>query len=110
MENSERDGNIRAADLPLEKPLCRSESISLEETWKNCFHIGNGVRQGRILSLCLFNLYAEYIMRNAGLDETQAGIKIVERHTLTLWLIHVNVWQKPPQYCKVIRVQLKLMN
>ena len=74
------------------------------------FQIGKGVHQGHILPLCLFNLYAEYIMRNAGLDEAQAGIKIVERHTLTLWLIHVNVWQKPPQYCKVISVQLKLMN
>ena len=40
------------------------------------FQIGKGVRQGRILSPCLFNSYAEYIMGNAGLDEAQAGIKI----------------------------------
>ena len=44
------------------------------------FQIGIGVFQGCILSLCLFNLYAEYIMRNAGLEEAQAGIKIAQRN------------------------------
>ena len=44
------------------------------------FQIGKGVRQGCILLPCLFNLHAEYIMRNVGLDEEQAGIKIAERN------------------------------
>ena len=46
----------------------------------DCFQIGKGVRQGCILSPCLFNLYAEHIMRNAGLEEAQAGIKIAGRN------------------------------
>ena len=44
------------------------------------FQIGNGVHQSCILSPCLFNLYADYIMRNAGLDEAQSGIKSAGRH------------------------------
>ena len=47
---------------------------------KDWFQIGKGVRQGCILSPCLFNLYAGYIMRHAGLDEAQAGIKIAGRN------------------------------
>ena len=45
------------------------------------FQIGKGVGQGYVLSSCLFNLYAEYIMRNAGLEEAQARIKIARRNT-----------------------------
>ena len=47
---------------------------------KDWFQIGKGVPHGCILSLCLFNLYAEYIMRNSGLEEAQAGIKIDSRN------------------------------
>ena len=48
------------------------------------FQIGKGVHQGYILSPCLFNFYAEYIMRNAGLEEAQAGIKIAGRYISNL--------------------------
>ena len=59
------------------------------------FQIQKGVRQGCILSPCLFNLYAEYIMRNAGLEETQAGIKIAGRNTNNLrYADDTPLWQK----------------
>ena len=52
----------------------------LDWKWNNWFQIGKGVHQDCILSPCLFNLYAEYIMRNDGLEEAQAGIKIAGRN------------------------------
>ena len=78
VENSERDGNTRPPDLPLEKLVCRTVRTGHGTT--DWFQIGKGVRQGCILSPCLFNLYAECIMRNAGMDEAQAGIKIARRN------------------------------
>ena len=77
LENSERDGNTRPPDLPLEKFVCSSGSNRLVPKRK-------GVHQGCILSLCLFNLYAEYIMRNPGLEEARAGIKIARRNISNL--------------------------
>ena len=59
------------------------------------FQIGKGVRQGYILSSCLFNLYAESIMRNAGLDEAQAGIKVARRISITSDMqMAPPLWQK----------------
>ena len=81
LENSERGGNTRPPDLPLEKSVCRSRSSSGITDW---FQIGKGVHQGCILSPCLFNLYAEYIIGNAGLDKAQAGIKIAGRNISNL--------------------------
>ena len=55
-------------------------TIRTEHGTTDWFQIGKGVYQGCILSPCLFNFYAEYIMRNAGLDEAQAGIKMTRRN------------------------------
>ena len=80
MENSERDGNTRPPDLPLEKFVCRSGTVRTGHGTTDWFQIGQGVRQGCMFSPCLFNLYAEYIMKSTGLEETQAGIKIAGRN------------------------------
>ena len=62
------------------------------------FKIGKRVHQGCILSPCLFNLYAEYIIRNAGLEEAQAGIKIAGRNIVTS-----DMQMTPPLWQKVKR-------
>ena len=59
------------------------------------FHIRKAVRQGCILSPCLFNLYAQYIMRNAGLEETQAGIRLLGEISITSDMqMTLPLWQK----------------
>ena len=81
MDNSERDGNTRPPDLPLENLYAgHVATVRTGRGRADWLQIGKGVRQGCILSPCLFNLYAEYIMRNARLEETQAGIKIAGRN------------------------------
>ena len=72
-------------DLPLEKPVCRSgATVRTGHGTTDWFQTGKRVRQGCILSPCLFNFYAEYIMRNAELEEAQAGILIAGRNTNNL--------------------------
>ena len=80
MENSERDGNTRPPDLPLEKSVCQEATVRTGHGTTDWFQIGKGVCQGCVLSRCFFNLYAEYIMRNTGLEEPQAGMKIAGRN------------------------------
>ena len=75
LENSERDGNTRPPDLPLEKYADQEATVRTGHGTTDWFQMEKGVHQGCILSPCLFNLYAEYIMRNSGLDETQVGKK-----------------------------------
>ena len=93
MENSSRHGNIRPPDLPPEKSVAGPVRTGHGTT--DWFQIGKGVRQGCLLSPCLFSLYAEYLMRNAGLDEEQAGIKIAGRNINHLRYVDGStLWQK----------------
>ena len=81
---------IPGAERSLENGMAIHSSITTD-----CFQIGKGVRQGCILSPCLFNLYAEYTMRNAGLDEAQAGIKIAGKISITSDMQMIPpLWQK----------------
>ena len=85
MENSSRDGNTRPPDLPLRNLYAGQEAtVRTGHGITDWFQIGKGVHQGCVVSLYLFNFYAEYIMRNAALQEAQAGIKIAGRSTNSL--------------------------
>ena len=70
----------------------RKQQLELDME-QQMFQIGKGLHQGCVLSLCLFNLYAEYIMRNDGLDEAQAGIKIAGINNLR-YTDDTSLWQK----------------
>ena len=76
MENSERDGNTRRPDHLRNLYTGQEATVRTGHGTADWFQIGKGVHQDCILSPCLFNLYIEYIMQNARLDESQAGIKI----------------------------------
>ena len=81
VENSETDGTTRLPYLPSENLYTGQEAtVRAGYGTNDWFKIGKGVHQRCILSSCLFNLYAEYIMRNAGLDEVQADIKKTGRN------------------------------
>ena len=80
MENSERDGNTKKLTCLLRNLYAGQEATVRTGYGTDWFQIVKGVCQGCILSHCLFNVYAEYLMRNLGLDEAQAGIKIAGRN------------------------------
>ena len=85
MENSLRDGHTRPSDLPLRNLYTGQEAtVRTRHGTTDWFQIGKGECQGCILSPCLFNLYTEYIMKNAGLDEAQARIKIAGKNISNL--------------------------
>ena len=74
---------------------CQEATVRMGHRKTDWFQIGKRVRQDYILSSCLFNFYAEYIMWNAGLDEAQAGIKIAGRNINNLrYADDTTLWQK----------------
>ena len=80
MENSLRDENTRLPYLTPEKPIYTSRRNRTSHGKSDWFQIGKGVRQGCMLSSCLFNLYVKYIIQYDRLDESEAGIKIAGRN------------------------------
>ena len=85
LENSLRDGNIRRPTCLLRNLYAGQEAtVRTGHGTTDWFQIGKGVCQVHTLSPCLFNLYEEYIMKNTGLDEAQAGIKIAGRNINSL--------------------------
>ena len=81
MENSSRDGIPEHLTCLLRNLYAGQEATVITgRGTTNWFKIGKEIRQGCILSSCFSNLYAEYIMKNAGLDEAQAGIKFIVRN------------------------------
>ena len=96
MENSERDDNTRPPDLPLENLYAGQEAtIRTGHGTTDWLQIGKGVRQGCILSPCLFNFYAEYIMRNAGLEGTQLESRLLGEISITSDMQMIPpLWQK----------------
>ena len=80
VENSERDGNTRRPDHLRNLYTGQEATVRTGHGTADWFQIGKGVHQGCMLSFCLFNLHAEYIMQNARMDEAQAGIKIARRN------------------------------
>ena len=93
MENSSRDGNTRHFTCLLRNLYAGQEAtVRTRHELADWFKIGKGVRQGGVLSP---GLHAEYIMRNAGLEETQAGIKIAGRNINNLRYAETpTLWQK----------------
>ena len=96
MENSSRDGISDYLTRLLRNLYAGQEAtVRTGRETMDWFQIGKGARQGCISSPWLFNIYAEYIMRNSGLDEAQAGIKIAGRNINNLrYADDTTLWQK----------------
>ena len=106
---------MRPPYLPPEKSECSQEAtVRTGHGMTDWFQIGKGVLQGCILSLCFFNLYAEYILRNARLDEAQAGVKIEAGIKITRKSINIlryaddtTVMTESKEELKILLIQVK---
>ena len=86
----------------------RKQQLELNMEKTDWFQIRKGVHQGCILSPCLFNCYAEYIMRNAGLEEAQAGIKIARRNINNLrYVDDATIMAESEEELKVLLLKMK---
>ena len=111
MENSSRDGNTRPPDLPPEKSVCRSEATARTvHGTTDTFQIGKRVHQGCVLSPCLFNLYAKYIMRNAQLYEAQARIKNAGRNSNNRYADDTALMAESEEELKSLLIKVKEVN
>ena len=98
MENSSRDGNTKPPDLPLRNLDAGQETtVRTGHGTTDWFQMGKEVHQGCMLSPCLFNLYAEYIMQNARLGEAQAGITLPAEISIT------SDMQMTPPLCQKVK-------
>ena len=86
----------------------RKQQLELHMGRIDWFQTGKGVRQGCILSPCLFNLHAEYIMRNTGLEETQAGIKISGRNINLRFAYDTTLMEESEEELKSLLMKVKV--
>ena len=101
MENSERDGNTRPPDLPLEKQV-RKPHLELDMEQRT-----GSKQEKEYVKSVLFNVYAEYIMRNTGLEEAQAGIKIAGKNMNNLRYADDNVLTAESKELKILLMKVK---
>ena len=108
MENSERDGLPDHLICLLRNLYAGQEAtVRTGHGTTDWFQIGKGVRQDYILLPCLFNLYVEYIMRNAGLEETRAGIKIAGRNINNLKYVDDTTLMAASKEVKSLLIKVK---
>ena len=108
LENSSRDGNTRQSYLPPGNLYSGQEAaVRTGHGTTDWFQIGKGVHQGCVLSPYLFNLHAEYIMRNAGLEKAQAGIKIAGRNINNLRYVDDSTLMAESEELKRLLIKVK---